>query len=70
LRVTASFLNSAVYACFGIFIVSPFMVTAIIHHPWKTKFRGKISLLRLRTVSLRDQRHPPPTPHAELTRAC
>jgi hypothetical protein len=34
-------LNSAVYACFGSFIVSPFMVTAVIRHPWQTKFRGK-----------------------------
>ena len=42
-RVTASSLNSVVYACFGIFILSPLMVTAIIRHPWKTKFRGKLS---------------------------
>ena len=41
-RVTANFLNSEVYCCFGIFIVSPFMVTAMIRHPWKTKFRGKL----------------------------
>jgi len=45
--VTANFLNSEVYCCFGIFIVSPFMVTAIIRHPWKTKFRGKLKLLQL-----------------------
>jgi hypothetical protein len=42
LQVTSS-LNSTVYACFGICIVSPFMVTAIIRHPWKTKFRGKLT---------------------------
>jgi hypothetical protein len=44
-RFTANSLNSIVYCCFGIFIVSPFMVTAIIHHLWKTKFRGKLTLL-------------------------
>ena len=46
-RVTAKSLNSVVYGCFGNFIVLPFMVTASIRHPWKTKFRGKlIRLLR------------------------
>ena len=42
-RVTANLLNSDVYCCFGICIVSPFMVTAIIRPPWKTKFRGKLT---------------------------
>ena len=51
-RVTANFLNSAVYACFGIFIVSPFMVTAIIRHPWKTKYRGKLSLQEQTRISV------------------
>ena len=50
-RVTANFLNSDVYCCFGIFVVSPFMVTAIIRHPSKTKFRGKLSSATCREVS-------------------
>ena len=44
-RFTANSLNSAVYSCLGIFIVLPFMVTAIIRHPWKTKFRGKLRVV-------------------------
>ena len=40
----AKSLNSIVYCCFGIFIVLPFMVTAILRHPWKTKFLGKLTL--------------------------
>ena len=45
-HVTAKSLNSVVYCCFGIFTVIPFMVTAIIRHPWKTKFQGKLSRTR------------------------
>jgi hypothetical protein len=36
-------LNSAVNACFGIFIVSISNVTSIIRYPWKTIFRGKLN---------------------------
>ena len=46
-RVTAKSLNSVVYCCFGIFSVLPFMVTAMIRHPWKTKFQGKLNLAGL-----------------------
>ena len=51
-RVTANFLHSEVYGCFGIFLVSPFMVTAIIRHPWKTKYRGKLSLQEQTRISV------------------
>jgi hypothetical protein len=43
-------LNSVVYCCFGIFIVLPFMVTAIIRHPWKTKFQGKLNIFPYDTL--------------------
>jgi hypothetical protein len=36
-------LNSAVYSCFGIFILVVSTVTAILGHRWKTKFRGKLN---------------------------
>jgi hypothetical protein len=42
--LTASSLNSAVYACFGIFISCLPKVTLILGHPWQTKFRGKLTL--------------------------
>lgn len=44
-RLTASSLNSAVYACFSIFISCPLKVTPILGHPWQTKFRGKLNFL-------------------------
>jgi len=40
--LTASSLNSIVYACFGIFISCLPKVTSILGHPWQTKFRGKL----------------------------
>ena len=42
-RFTVKSLNSIVYCYFGIFIGLPFMVTAMIRHPWKTKFRGNLT---------------------------
>jgi hypothetical protein len=34
-----------VYACFGIFITLPSKVSNVfLRHPWKTKFRGKLTL--------------------------
>jgi len=43
-RLTASSLNSAVYACLGIFFISSLSkVTSILRHLWKAKFRGKLS---------------------------
>src|SRR5471032_178206 len=45
-RLTASSLNSAVYACFGIFFISSLSkVTSILRHLWKAKFRGKLTFL-------------------------
>ena len=41
--VTVNFLNSEVYCCLGICIVSSFMVTAMIRHPWKRKFWRKLT---------------------------
>ncbi|MEI2769199.1 MAG: ISAzo13 family transposase [Candidatus Competibacter sp.] len=35
-------MNSSVYACFGIFIISAFQSNVILRHPWKTKFRGNL----------------------------
>ncbi|SEL65680.1 hypothetical protein, partial [Nitrosovibrio tenuis] len=32
-----------VYSCFGIFIIFLSNVTSILHHPWKTIFRGKLT---------------------------
>jgi transposase len=43
-RLTASSLNSAVYALREIFISCPSKVTSILRHLWKTKFQGKLSL--------------------------
>ncbi|MEI2773972.1 MAG: hypothetical protein V9G98_25745 [Candidatus Competibacter sp.] len=37
-------MNSSVYACFGIFIISAFQSNVILRHPWKTKFRGNLNL--------------------------
>jgi hypothetical protein len=49
--LTANSLNSAVYACFGIFFISCLSkVTLILRHLWKTKFQGmltKISSVKL-----------------------
>jgi hypothetical protein len=43
--LTASSLNSAVYACLGIFFISSLSkVTSILRHLWKAKFRGKLRL--------------------------
>ncbi|MEI2771758.1 MAG: SDR family oxidoreductase [Candidatus Competibacter sp.] len=36
-------MNSSVYACFGIFIISAFQSNVILRHPWKTKFRGNLN---------------------------
>ena len=45
-RLTASSLNSAVYACLGIFFISSLSkVTSILRHLWKAKFRGKLKAL-------------------------
>jgi hypothetical protein len=42
--LTASSLNSAVYAFFGIFFISSLSkVTSILRHLWKAKFRGKLT---------------------------
>jgi len=54
-RFTANSLNSIVYCCFGIFIVLPFMVIAMIRHSWKTKFRGKLRAECWRDSPLRSQ---------------
>ncbi|OZA39005.1 MAG: addiction module antidote protein, HigA family [Hydrogenophilales bacterium 17-64-34] len=44
-RLTASALNSTVYSCFGIFFIFPLpKLTSILRHPWKTIFRGKLSI--------------------------
>jgi hypothetical protein len=41
-RLTASSLNSAVYAFFSIFFISSLSkVTSILRHLWKTKFQGE-----------------------------
>jgi hypothetical protein len=40
-RLIASSFNSIVYACFGIFITLFSKASHILHHPWKTNFRGK-----------------------------
>ena len=42
---TANSLNSAVYSRFVIFIIFLSCVSDILRHPWKTIFRGKVTLL-------------------------
>ena len=36
-------LELGVYSCFGILILLVSTVTVILRHPWKTKFRGKLT---------------------------
>jgi hypothetical protein len=44
--LTASSLNSAVYACFGSFFIACLpKFTLILRYLWKTKFQGKLTLL-------------------------
>ena len=42
MRLTANSLNSVVFSCFGIFIMFLSNVLSILHHPYKTVFRGKL----------------------------
>jgi hypothetical protein len=39
-HVTAYSLNVVVSGGFGIFLAFPYMITSMVRHPWKTKFRG------------------------------